>query len=371
MKCPVPVKVIAGFLLTLGFLAWIVFRLGFCFNSSCSTLHVLNIITTKEFAAVPKEIEFEEDLKALNVSENPGQQNYEPDLFIPFAHSSLAYLIYQLEPNLTDSHATLFPLSDEDSNIQDAGIHIITTFFRGTYQNQRFLEVIATLVSNLENPYVSKIHLLCEGSDPTYFLPPMLQEVLHMKKLLRKLVVTQVKLQPTYSQLFEYANKNLHRGSIAVVTNADIYFDASLKCLQFKSQNINHNVDRKDRPVIALSRRHSNYCNASDSRRYFDLCYQYRRSHDSFIFAPPIPDQILPNVNHTQNQGYGSENIVIFEFKSFGFRVTNPCYSIHGFHLHCSAERHYEMSTMPEARHRYAQKFPSRPKCHSNRLNLY
>ena len=300
---------------------------------------------------------------------NPDQITYEVDSFIPLSSTSLAYLVYHHPTNLTRQPTPLLPLDGEFNITRNSGIHLITTFFHGAYHSRRFHEIVATLVSNLENPYISNIHILYEGTDPRYFIPLTIQQRILQVGIQNKLVLTQVEQQPTYKEMFEYANKNLERGSIAIVSNADIYFDASLKCIYFLTRKTKIDVHTPGRPAFALTRRHSSECQLPDYSPYFDLCKTYIHSHDSFIFAPPLPKAILEKTDHTQNQGYGAENIVIYEFKKHRFQVSNPCFPIHGFHLHCSNERLYQPKLITKTR--FGSSKPKISKCLGDGLAIY
>ena len=300
---------------------------------------------------------------------SPAQEKYLPDPFIPLSPSSISYLIYHHPLNLTISNDTLFSLGSAPNFTRDTGIHLITTFFHGAYHSRRFHEIVATLVSNLENPYISNVHILYEGIDPRLFIPHIIQRKIIQAGIQDKIVLTKVKKQPTYKEMFDYVNTNLDRGSIAIVSNADIYFDASLKCIYFLESKKKINAHTSGRPMFALSRRHSVECMTADYRSFLDLCDIYIQSHDSFIFAPPVPKAILDKTGHTQNQGYGAENIVIYEFKRQHFQVSNPCFPIHGFHLHCSNERNYPAKVITKKR--LATSIPTDPECLSENLALY
>jgi len=107
---------------------------------------------------------------------------------------------------------------DYASSLPDAvrlsrGVHVITSFFRGSYENRRFSEILATLAANLENPHVEYVHTLWEKENPAQYFS-------QYPKLLAKLVPSEVKRQPTYAVLFNYANTVLQRGSVAIITNA-------------------------------------------------------------------------------------------------------------------------------------------------------
>ena len=218
------------------------------------------------------------------------------------------------------------------------GVHIITTFFKGAYHDKRFHEIVATLVSNLENPHVEAVHVLWQGhANPYHYFPDIVRG---NENLVRKLVLKWTHKQPTYRALFQYANEELARGAVGIVTNADIYYDSGLGCLQGPDEAHMNTTRHK---VYSLSRRHSSLCgHRPDYKHYYDLCIHYIASHDAFVFAPPVPNSVLRTTDHTQNAGYGAENMVIWSFRHARSAVVNPCYAIRGFHLHCSHERHYK-----------------------------
>lgn len=242
------------------------------------------------------------------------------------------------------------PLTYDDSNPKDftfrknAGVHLITTFFKGSYHRERVNELIESLRRNIKNPYIEAVHILYERDNPRADL-----EKTNVKDLLdTKLVTMKVPQQPTYFRLFGYANAALERGSIAIVANSDIYFDKTISKLKFASPK----NDTNWRSAMALSRSHSADCGKEDDwNGVFDLCSTYIGSHDAFIFAPPVPDFVLKNSRHTQNH-FGAENIIVFGYlwaRGFRGHLSNPCKRIKAIHLHCSAERHYDIGTFISA----------------------
>ena len=244
--------------------------------------------------------------------------------------------------------------SEVDSDSDNARIHVITTFFRGNYSAARFAEVVDVARRNLANPYIKRLHLLWEGGDDA---DPRRQLAggaggaaadAIADLITRKLVARRVARQATYARLLRYANEELPRGSVAIVTNADIYFDTSLKCIGTDGgKKARHGGRDEDgtvqQPMLyALSRSHAKECGfANDHKKIYDLCSTYVGSHDAFVFRTPVAPSIIALSNHTQNQ-YGAENIVIYEFRQANYRVRNPCKQIKAFHLHCSKDRSYD-----------------------------
>ena len=109
------------------------------------------------------------------------------------------------------------------------GRHLITTFFKGTYKQDRIDELVMALRLNLRNPLIARVHVLFEDEDPTqYILDPELRH---------KLVAVKVAHQPTYMELFNYGSEKLARGTMAIIANADIYFDHTLRCLKTMNRN--------------------------------------------------------------------------------------------------------------------------------------
>jgi len=233
----------------------------------------------------------------------------------------------------------------------NTGVHLITTFFKGTYRQARINEVIEVMRRNLNNPFIEAVHVLYEIDNPR----DDLKKTDAADKLDAKLVTVRVMRQPNYFRLFGYVNAVLERGSIAIVSNSDIYFDHSLRHLKY-----GHPENKTEwRSVMALSRTRSPDCGKEpDFGNIYDLCSTYIGSHDAFVFAPPVPDFVLQNSHHVQNR-LGAENVIIYAFGwSPGYRnhVSNPCKRVRAFHLHCTMERHWHPGTfISRGRHGFAR----------------
>jgi hypothetical protein len=96
---------------------------------------------------------------------------------------------------------------------RSSGVHIISSFFRGTYHKKRLQEILECLKRNLENPYVEALHVLWEDENPRTQLMQLLSDTSNStlsaasdRGYSDKLVTSKVEKQPTYFRLFSYAN---------------------------------------------------------------------------------------------------------------------------------------------------------------------
>lgn len=192
----------------------------------------------------------------------------------------------------------------------------------------RARELLLALTANVQNPYIDEVHLFVHPDDEAAHL--MLDYTLSGGN--QKVVVQHLDRQPTHKDAIEYANDKL-TGHIVIWTNADIVFSQSLQ--------LSHQL----RPghAWALSRHVAEY------PEYFhgdpgafnpktNYCFNYLGSHDTFMFIPPISPNISAKLDHVQSL-WGSENVVLYEFKQGGIKVSNPCRDIVSFHVHTSGKR--------------------------------
>ena len=259
--------------------------------------------------------------------------------FLALSNSAVVPSEADIEASGPPTPATNFHLDDSNPAQatwrNNAGVHLVTSFFKGTYRPKRVAELVEALRRNVANPAFEAVHVLWEDVNP--------RDELGMPNEPR-LVTMKVKHQPTYQKFFMYSNIFLKRGAIVIIANSDLYFDNSLAKLRFGAPD-----NRSDwRSAMALSRRHAPECGEkNDWRGTYDLCEHYIGSHDAFVFAPPVPEFVVRETKHTQNH-FGAENIVVWAFlwaKYFRGHVTNPCQRIRAFHLHCVPERHYTVGS--------------------------
>jgi len=224
------------------------------------------------------------------------------------------------------------------------GLHLVTTYFRQGASPEHTKEVVKGIVKNLDNDAIAMVHVLYDGETPPD-LVKWQETAPHKQKLL---LVKTHSMPPTYSELLAYANTRLKRGAVAILASADMYFDSALACIKPvspESSRFQITFRQAKRPFFALTRRHAPECGAKpDYKNVFDLCDNYIGSHDAFVFAVPVADEIVREVNHTQYSGLGAENVLVWELNHSGeWRGFNPCDLVGAYHLHCSVDRSYSV----------------------------
>lgn len=209
----------------------------------------------------------------------------------------------------------------------------LLTSYYGARSEARRTELELALRANVQNPYIDEVHVFINPADDGVQLDNIWVR--------EKLFVIQSPHQPTHKDAIIYANVHL-AGNIVIFSNSDIVFTATI-----------HFANRLGPGQMWALSRH-----VADTPDYFhggpgayvpreNKCHHYPGSHDSFMFLPPVSEDIANSLGHVQSL-WGSENVVIHEFQKAGWQVSNPCKSIVTFHVHVSSER-------PENRERINQ----------------
>ncbi|GET88692.1 hypothetical protein, conserved [Leishmania tarentolae] len=236
------------------------------------------------------------------------------------------------------------------------------------HQNARQREYMECLRLNQQHPGVASIHLLVEGADAyehllkhvlcnpdfqnvsTFAMPACLPNERPRRRHAAPIVpvVRVASGMPLYADFFAYANQLLaHR--LTMVCNADVYLSpghfslAAVEDLFRQSSTLpplraapgghrqafstgvaeGEAALRKAEPkpgntlALALTRYES------DNPHDAPFLYDYRGSHDAFVFVPPVSPSFVRSVAHPQNC-YKAENIVLHEFQRSGYLTLNP-----------------------------------------------
>ncbi|KAL7708789.1 hypothetical protein N2W54_006843 [Lotmaria passim] len=193
---------------------------------------------------------------------------------------------------------------------------------------------------------------------------------------------------PTYADLFAHANQlTSHR--LTMVCNADVYLSpenfnvadvdklfrqarVSTRKQQQQHGQAQSVRENNEAPREAASSSTAVSCSPTDESRprvkmalaltryesdhLLDapFLYDYRGSHDAFVFMPPVPASFLAGVQHAQN-GYKAENVVVHEFQQQGYLMLNPAFDLRLVHRHAADVRQW---FPPVDESRYGRAYP-------------
>ncbi|KPI86077.1 hypothetical protein ABL78_4879 [Leptomonas seymouri] len=293
-------------------------------------------------------------------------------------------------------------------------MNLITSYFivrklRGTialggdveqHQSARQEEYLDCLRYNRQHPGVAAIHLIVEGAEAYQHLLQHLLNEDRSSQLSRAALPSGVRRRrsltpivpvvrlgggmPTYATFFGYANQ-VAAQRLAMVCNADVYLspdhfnvhdvlklfhEAAASATQHEdapflanneetspasSSAISHaaasavpHPDQSVKLALGLTRYESDYiCDAP-------FLYDYRGSHDAFVFVPPVPESFVARVNHAQN-GYKAENVVLHELQQHHYLTLNPAFDLRVVHRHAADVRQW-FPPVDEAR--YGRAYP-------------
>lgn len=184
-------------------------------------------------------------------------------------------------------------------------IHLIVQYYRCD-QESRQKEIDDCLRNNLQNSYITKVHLLTEEEYDFQQFPNK-----------GKITQTVIKERLTFERAFQYANQ--YANSVFwILSNADIYFDQSLKYLQ--------GVDLEKR-LFALTR-HNVLRDGTIELLNPEFAHG---SQDAWIFKNPVP---LDKINTGFRLGVpGCDNRIAYELIKAGYSISNPSMKIIIRHL--------------------------------------
>lgn len=189
----------------------------------------------------------------------------------------------------------------------------------------RMGELVEALARNLSNPAISAVHFLIEEPAERYE-EYVSSNACAASRSLRglaqhpKIEVVPLGRRAKYEDYFAHVNSRLS-GRIVIVTNADIYFDDTVRLIA--------GLDMANM-FVCLSRTEAD--GISNPNMW--------GSQDSWIFLSPI--RPFPSNWHLGVPG--CDNKIAHEAFSAGMKVINPCLSVRANHLHASGERNYTSS---------------------------
>jgi len=256
-------------------------------------------------------------------------------------------------------------------------IHLLVQWFASPIR-ARHLEFRECLKRNVLNPHITHIHLLQSRMGPggrPWSLTVLLEELgrepeFPFALLERKVVLTSHDFEDRLpaSVVFDYASKTLRR-KLCVFANLDIYFDDSLALLRTPGIDLNYmnfyflsryeGRDATNAVQVGLDNdvgRRDDYHPQGGEEDFMEMreieteegvVIRHRNlgdqcgpnfigSHDSVVFVPPLPAEVIGKIGDVEIGSWGIENRLMWEFERVGIKVRNPCLDIRSWHLHQS-----------------------------------
>jgi hypothetical protein len=214
---------------------------------------------------------------------------------------------------LVSSNSVRLPEKNTDE------VHLFLQFYIDA-NPVRQREIVACLHKNIQNPYITKIHLL--------------NEQIYKNKDFgcksAKLIQTNIGCRLKYSDIFQYIADNDIRGYI-VIANSDILFNLTLENLLYSDIHI-------QKKMYAQLRYEYNSIDPAQSRIYgprFDS-QDVWILHTNFGLSPKQRKMLSFSMGKP-----GCDNKLIYVFRILGFEVLNDPAFIRTYHYHTSDQRNY------------------------------
>jgi hypothetical protein len=198
-------------------------------------------------------------------------------------------------------------------------VHLFLQFYIDSNETRQ-KEIVQCLHKNIQNRFITKIHLL--------------NERIYKNKELgaksAKIVQTNLGSRLKYSDIFHYINVNQITGYI-LIANSDIFFDSTLETLHYTDIH-------------------------QSKKMYAQLRYEYNSIDPelSTLFGPRADSQDVwilhtqHNISPEQEKLFyfqmgkpGCDNKLVYLFYLLGFQVLNDPTRIRTYHYHSSAVRNY------------------------------
>ena len=196
---------------------------------------------------------------------------------------------------------------------------IILTEYYESPNEQRHGEILHSIQSNCNNPYVEKVVLFTDGF--------LYCDILDFENG-HKIEMHNIGHRLTYAKVFEYCN-HFDRNKVCVVCSNDISFDETISLGQVEQEQFLCLTRWDIQENGALK-----FKEPSMSRKY---------SQDAWIFKSPLPVKML------QKGGFhfgrpGCDNMIAYLAVVSGMQVMNPSEIIKAKHLHLSQHRNYDLN---------------------------
>ena len=227
-------------------------------------------------------------------------------------------------------------------------INLVVQFYKVNYDNvnsnlirQRQDEITFCFKKNLLYKHLEKIHFLYENYSDVEFLK---EEGVDIND--NKIKIVELGKRLTYSDVFDYANKNLV-GKNVVYMHSDMCLDRGFENLQYhESDNCDDGSNNKNSSEKILLNKNKIYALTAHNllncgktlkcgcvRQFYTPRGLMTPTIDGFAFTTPIKQDVIDKATHIVHH-MGSENRLVAILKNNGYIVECPNMILYAIHLH-------------------------------------
>jgi len=220
--------------------------------------------------------------------------------------------------NIDDKIVLFYIISFNKKTIEDKSPNNLVISLYNETDISRCIELLFCLKKNVDNEYISKIHILFENPDKESFLYYTLTALLNQNiNWKNKLIFTNIHLRPTYDNMFSYCNNNI-QGTV-IIANSDIVYDETLEYLYYLTED--------DFMVLTRYQKYNNKFKLI----HHSINKVNIHSQDSWMFTSPMKYNISCPINLGKHHCDSFLNYQLY--KNRQYKVYNLYKSINSFHI--------------------------------------
>jgi len=239
-------------------------------------------------------------------------------------------------------------------------IGLLTTIFLGLYDYRRIHEpeVLAAFAVNVENPFISTVHVLLQthpkrrGGNCSGLQGLMEDASSRSLTQFHKVNCVEVLKQPMYGDLFLYADTSMPAGRV-MISNADVVYDETLALLPELEERVGaHLLSVFPPPYEGAFKEVFGHQCAEEPFGASTACQWHTRSWDAYVFRTPLPANLTKSQNLQFPMNWmSSEFYMAAALMDSGMKLTNPCMFVHAYHWHCFGDKmhaKFDKSKLPQ-----------------------
>lgn len=182
---------------------------------------------------------------------------------------------------------------------------------------ERMQEIVEAINYNVNNPLISEIYLVHEPNQ------------VHHPQIVDSPKIHWIELteRPSYQYFFSLVNERFKPGSIYLIANLDIYYDASLELLQRVNWDMTLGcLSRWNLPGYPINEKGTLLSQPAIQLNFLD-------SQDTWITGSKINVHLLAVLNYCLGTP-GCDGKTSYHFQKAGYRTINPCEQVKSYHNH-------------------------------------